>query len=97
MLPHVVRFNAAHTAPRQAYTELVKHAGLAAWDDSPEMAVETLVERLEVLLKIAEISPRLSEYEVPRASIHMLAQEAAKQWTAQFNPREVSVADFERL
>lgn len=94
LLPHVVRFNSHQPAARNAYAELMKQAGLAAWNDTPEKAAETLVERLEVLLKVAEILPRLSDYKVSRDAIPMLAQEASQQWTAKFNPREVGVADF---
>lgn len=97
LMPHVVRFNSHQVAARHAYAELMKQAGLAAWNDSPEMAVETLVERLEVMLKVAGIAPRLTDYGVLRDAIPMLAQESAKQWTAQFNPRDVAEADFVSL
>ena len=39
----------------------------------------------------------LADCGVSRSMIPMLAQEAAKQWTASFNPRKVGVDDFVRL
>jgi alcohol dehydrogenase len=84
MLPHVVRFNAEDPAAREAYAEL---AGSAA----------ALASRLEELLRIAELPSRLDACGVRPDSIVPLSAEAATQWTAQFNPRPVSSADFEGL
>jgi len=39
----------------------------------------------------------LSEFGLSRDGIPLLAQEAAKQWTAQFNPRTIVSEDFARL
>jgi alcohol dehydrogenase len=81
MLPHVVRFNAADPATRALYEEL-----------SPKLA-----DRLQELLTATDLPVRLSDCGVPRDAIPMLAEEAARQWTAQFNPRPLSAADFATL
>jgi len=81
MLPHVVRFNAQDAATRSLYDEL-----------SPRLA-----DLLEELLATAGVVPRLRDHGVPREAIPQLADEAARQWTAQFNPRPVTAADFVRL
>ena len=36
----------------------------------------------------------MAEFGVARADISKLAEEAAKQWTAGFNPRSVAVKEF---
>jgi alcohol dehydrogenase len=47
------------------------------------------------LLAKAGIAPRLRDHGV--TDVKPLAAEAARQWTAQFNPRHVEAADFEGL
>ena len=78
MLPAVVRFNAADAPTRALYEQL-----------SPR-----LPDLLDDLLARTEFPTRLSGCGVPAAAIPKLAEEAARQWTAQFNPRPVTVADF---
>jgi len=81
MLPAVVRFNAEDQNVRAAYNEL-----------APDLA-----DRLTGLLTATALPARLREFGVRKETIPALAAEAAQQWTAQFNPRPVTVADFERL
>jgi alcohol dehydrogenase len=85
MLPAVIRFNAADPVVAQTYDELgqTKAAGLAA--------------KVEWLLNHAGMPPSLAECGVTPSSIPMLAAEAAKQWTANFNPRAVTEKDFVAL
>ena len=45
MLPHVVRFNAQQPESAAIYAELARFAGLAAWSDRAEQAVEALIAR----------------------------------------------------
>jgi alcohol dehydrogenase len=88
MLPHVVAFNARDAATARQYEELAQAGGLDA---------RGLVDRLRYLLALTELRHTLSALEVPRAAIRSLAAEAARQWTAQFNPRPVGVREFEAL
>lgn len=97
MLPAVVRFNAHDPAARRAYAELASAAELAHVRDGLTDAVEALIARLEALLNIAQIPRSLAECGVKPALIETLAAEAAKQWTATFNPRAVTAADFAEL
>ena len=86
MLPHVVRFNAESPRTAEIYRDLTAHAGMA------ENGAAALATRLEELLQAADMpsSPAgVTPDEVPK-----LAEEAARQWTAQFNPRAVTAADF---
>ncbi len=74
LLPHVIRFNAADgTNP---YADLC--------DDA-----ESLARRVESMLAAAGLPPRLKDCGVEASALHALAQNAAEQWTAEFNPRPV--------
>jgi alcohol dehydrogenase len=97
MLPHVVRFNGRDAAVRQAYAELASAPEIACVSDGHEPAWEALMERLHLLLRLAEIPTSLSERGVQRDRIPELAEEAARQWTATFNPRPVRKDDFVEL
>jgi alcohol dehydrogenase len=79
VLPHVVRFNAAGDG--QIYSA-IKHDA------------EALAHRLERLLDAGKIPRRLRDHHVPADSLPALAQEAATQWTATFNPRPVTAEDL---
>lgn len=89
MLPAVIKFNAVVPEARALYTELARAAGLTS--------VEDLIRRLEEVLEAANLWKPLRELGVPDDALPELAAEASKQWTAQFNPRPLSTADFIRL
>jgi alcohol dehydrogenase len=97
MLPHVIRFNAADPAARRAYAELASAPELACVSEGEDYAVEMLVSRIEAFLNAAQMPRSLAECGVKQADVPMLAREAAKQWTANFNPRAPSAGDFESL
>jgi alcohol dehydrogenase len=97
MLPHVVRFNAHKPSVAKAYAELGHAANLAPRAETEEVAAEHLAERLEQFMDIAQLTRSLETLGVQPKDIARLAAEAASQWTAQFNPRTVAAADFERL
>jgi alcohol dehydrogenase len=97
MLPHVVRFNARQPDAAAIYAELARFAGLAAWRDRAEQAVEALIAQLESLLQAGQMPPSLSALNIPPSWLPKLAEEAAGQWTAQFNPRSITVSDFEAI
>jgi alcohol dehydrogenase len=77
MLPHVVRFNGASEAVGEMYRDLLDGDpdALAAW--------------IEDLRAAAGLPARLQACGVEAASLPRLAEEAARQWTAAFNPRPV--------
>jgi alcohol dehydrogenase len=97
MLPHVVRFNAGEPAAAQTYAELARAAGLASPAETPAEAAAHLGDLLEGILDLAGLPHRLKHLGVGAATIPSLALEAARQWTAQFNPRPVAATDFEAL
>jgi alcohol dehydrogenase class IV len=87
MLPHVVRFNGQVTAIEEMYGDLLggrerRQAHLA------------LARRLEELRAAAGLPSCLRGCGVGAASLPELAVEAARQWTATFNPRPVGATEL---
>ncbi len=97
MLPHVVRFNAREPVVARAYADLACAAQLALPSEAPEAAAEHLAGHLESLLELAGLPRTLDHCGVKPSDIPRLADEAARQWTAQFNPRTVTASDFQQL
>ncbi len=82
MLPAVIRFNAREVGG--LYTQLDGDAGGA----------EGLARTIEDLMRQAELPTRLSEYDILQEALPRLAEEASNQWTASFNPREVTAREL---
>ncbi|CAN5503636.1 iron-containing alcohol dehydrogenase [soil metagenome] len=82
MLPGVVRLNASDPDARAGYSTL---------------GGSHLDARLDALLELAGLRKPLRELGVEQSLIPQMAEEAAAQWTAQFNPVPVTASDFERL
>jgi alcohol dehydrogenase len=97
MLPHVVRFNAEDVEARSLYAQLSVSGGISTTGVSASEAVELLARRLEALLGFAKLSARLSKCGVEESRLSQLSVEAAKQWTAGFNPRPITAEDFTQL
>src|SRR5262245_45204996 len=97
MLPYVVRFNGRDPEALKAYAELASAPEIACMSDGLEAALEALIDHLEMLLNIAQMPRSLAECGVEAAMIPTLADEAAKQWTATFNPRPITAKDFALL
>ncbi len=94
MLPLVVRFNAQDPVALQAYAELASALELARVSDGLNSALEALIARLESLLNLAGIPRSLKDCGVKPVKIKLLAEEASRQWTANFNPRTIAKKDF---
>jgi alcohol dehydrogenase len=97
MLPHVVRFNAEDPNVRSSYAQLAAAAGIQGSATTTAETVEALTRRLEELLGFAKLPATLTKCGVERNALPQLAEEAARQWTAGFNPRQITAADFARL
>src|ERR1017187_10163999 len=97
MLPHVVRFNAREPVVARAYPEVACAAQLPLPSEAPEAAAEHLAKRLESLLELAGLPRTLEHCGTKPDDIPRLAEEASRQWTAQFNPRPVTTSDFQQL
>jgi alcohol dehydrogenase len=97
MLPHVVRFNSEESVVAKAYTELAVAAEISPPSAHKNGLAEHLALHIESLLKLAGLPSHLEEVNVSARDIPILAQEAAQQWTAQFNPRKLTVETFGAL
>jgi alcohol dehydrogenase len=94
MLPHVIRFNAENEAARLGYAELASAPEIACVSEGVEQAVEALIREIQALLELAKMPSTLGECGVKQKDLPMMAAEAAKQWTATFNPRAITEKDF---
>ncbi|MCA1612898.1 MAG: iron-containing alcohol dehydrogenase [Acidobacteria bacterium] len=86
LLPHVVRWNGERVGGR--YRELWRAAHPRG--DADEVC--ELAARLEELSAAGSLPRRLGESGVPAGDLAGLAEEAARQWTGQFNPRAFDAA-----
>ncbi len=83
MLPHVIEFNQSDAAAGATYRLFSSHIPLA--------------DRVREHLRLCGMDQSLRELGVERSQIPLLAAEAAKQWTAQFNPIPVDAAALEKV
>ncbi len=93
MLPHVIRYNSQVVGP--LYGEFAADAGLCAAGDPA--AADIVARFVAVLVAEADCPTNLAAVGADRALVGVLAQEAATQWTANFNPRATDRSDFEEL
>jgi alcohol dehydrogenase len=80
-LPRVVEWNT--DIVRKSYADLASDAGLRTAED--------LARRLDGLAAAGNLPRSLSALNIPKNALPTLAEEAAKQWTGGFNPRDWSV------
>ncbi len=91
MLPHVIRFNGAEVS--ELYADLAASAGL----NSAPSAAERVSRRVAEIRRAAGLPERLRDCDVEEARLGDLAEDAADQWTAQFNPRAVGREELQHL
>lgn len=96
MLPSVVRFNGVDPGAEEGYLDLARAAGLDTGRAGGGGGAEAIARRIEELLAAAK-APSLAACDVNVAKLPALAEEASRQWTAQFNPRPVGAQELEKL
>lgn len=82
MLPHIIRYNSA--VPEVAALYQSYFGG-------------DLADRLLELLAEAQMPQSIASYGISEADVPKLAAMAAKQWTAQFNPRPIGETEFAQV
>ncbi|MBJ05557.1 MAG: alcohol dehydrogenase [Verrucomicrobiaceae bacterium] len=87
MLPHVMRYNDEDPAARAVYEQYGKLLSQRGYATLP------VVEWVERLISLAAL-PALAEAGVDRRDFPVLAEDATRQWTGQFNPRAMTEASF---
>ncbi len=97
MLPHVVRLYAPVAG--EAYAGLLADAApdKGARPAAQGSAAEALAASLEAMRARGGLPARLRDIGVRREELAGLAEAASEQWTARFNPREVTRGDLEDL
>jgi len=88
MLPHVVSFNRVAVGELYAELEDTEPRGPGA----PEIE-----QRIRELRQACGLGGKLKDYDVPRECFEELAEQAAGQWTATFNPRPVGPEELRKL
>ena len=97
MLPHVIRYNAEDLQARRAYAELASAPELACVSEGEDYAVDVLIRHIEALLDLAQYPKSLTDCGLKKSDVPTLAGEAARQWTATFNPRPITAEGFRAL
>lgn len=97
MLPHVVRFNGSLPEIRRLYAELALAATLSRTGDPEEAATSVVAGWIESMLDLASLPRSLAGSGLARDALPALAEQAARQWTAGFNPRPITARDFQAL
>lgn len=95
MLPHVIRFNGQQFG--NLYFELLECTAGGNGFPAPATGYQGLADFVTDLLRQAGLVSQLREFEIPEKKLESLAADAAKQWTAKFNPREPQVSDLHDL
>ncbi|MCI0333283.1 MAG: iron-containing alcohol dehydrogenase [Planctomycetes bacterium] len=95
MLPHVIRHNGRHVG--QWYRELLQCGRPLNGSFTDNTAPAVLAEWIANLARKAGLAGTLSECDLSPDQIPTLAAAASQQWTAKFNPVEITIADCQRL
>ncbi|MFQ5639075.1 MAG: iron-containing alcohol dehydrogenase [bacterium] len=93
MLPHVVRFNGQ--VVNGYYDDLVESAGLKL--QKKGAGPEQIAHRIVDLKEASGLPLRLRDLKVDEKDLPQLADEAARQWTGEFNPRPVNEQELLKL
>lgn len=93
MLPHVIRYNGEVVG--SLYGELASDAELCEKDDPNAAAV--LADRIESWVAQSGQPTDLARCQVSPSDLPRMAEEAAAQWTGNFNPRPVDNQSLEEL
>ena len=94
-LPFVMEFNAQDAKCTQIYAEFARTANLANSTHSDADACLILINRVKLLIELAKLPTMENKKKFCLDDIVQLSNEAAKQWTATFNPRTITSNDFE--
>jgi len=94
MLPAVIRFNGADPKTRRIYGDLIRHSGLAEEAGDSDFMTEALAAHIEKAFQLAGMPSALESTAIADGDVELLAEEAAAQWTAGFNPRAVAMDEF---
>ena len=95
MLFRSIRFNGQECG--DWYYELLECTAGGNGFPTPESGYRGLADFVGDLASQAGLVGRLRELDIPQERFETLAADAAKQWTAEFNPRRLHLEDFAQL
>ncbi|HEX5471714.1 MAG TPA: iron-containing alcohol dehydrogenase [Lacipirellulaceae bacterium] len=95
MLPHAIRRNRQQV--EAWYRELIDCADGVKLEKNDRTAAEAVAKFVAELAHIGGLNGKLSDCRVPHDHLSKLAEEAKQQWTARFNPIELTKTDFLEL
>lgn len=96
VLPHVVDAN--WDACREVYTSLCTGIECLAQIPSQASTAKTpLAKWVQTLVSHFGLSTRLRDLQIDQASLSRLTASAAQQWTAQFNPRQLTADELQDI
>lgn len=95
MLPHVIRYNQGVVG--DVYQQLLVDAGLVTESLETNEAAECLAAFIERIVTASGLPGTLAECDIHDDKLDLMAEEAAQQWTGQFNPRPVTVETLKGL
>ena len=97
MLPHVIRFNSRHDSCAEWYADLAADIPPTIGSTDETSPVELLVAFIEACVSDAGLAKTLAELDVPADAVESLGQQAANEWTANFNPRPATPSELTDL
>jgi alcohol dehydrogenase len=97
MMPHVIRWNSSCKATANSYAQLAREARVASSHDSVDHSVNKLVTAIKQILEVTEIPSTLTSHGVGDKDLDQLAAGASQQWTGNFNPVDMTQADYRSL
>ena len=96
--PLTARYNIAHgIAVGLMLPRVINFNSQAVSTLYQELCPSLLDERVSELRAVAGLPERLRDFEIKPEDLPQLAEEAAEQWTGQFNPRQVSTVELLEL
>ncbi len=97
MLPAVLSYNNIDPECAKIYHDLAQAAGILDQQESEVTAIDVITNRLDDILSQIEMPFDEVRSQLDETVIQNLAEDAAKEWTGTFNPRELRVEDFVQL
>jgi alcohol dehydrogenase len=97
MLPSVVRFNSVDEASKKIYHHLAVESKLVNKDSDQEAAVNAILKQLKILLEKVAAPYEAVKSQLNANLMKSLAEDSQKEWTATFNPREMTSDHFADL
>jgi alcohol dehydrogenase len=92
MLPHVIRFNGVEFDPW--YRDLLQWTGGVNGLPTANGGAMELADFVSQMVEAAQLETKLTNCGVDESRLPVLAEDAAKQWTGSFNPREVGPTEL---